>query len=194
MKPLWSDWRKVGFSLMRWGINIAKPLLTNNQFWLLETVTSDTQLELARKLTITQVTANELSQLTKRQLNVEAWCWDSKYNCIKLTDFQAIIASDFTNRMKWLAETWDCDNFASLFSSLMSLIYNFNGAGIALGAVVNKQTKQIEGYHAYNCVILDTNNTKKLYLYEPQADILKPAAKETDMEWGVYRTDLVIYH
>jgi len=192
MKPLWSNWRKIGFGIMRWGADIVKPLLKDNQYWLLESVINDTELCVEKGITLKSISASDLESLAKQQ-QIQAWCWDSKYYYFTLDDFRTIVTKDFIDRLKWFANIFDCDNFATLFSSIMAVIFGCNSCGVALGACLDKNTKKAIGYHAYNCLPLENNGRVELWLYEVQTDYLAKAQKETDMGWAIYRTDLVIW-
>ena len=192
MKPLWSDWRKIGFNVMRWGVEIVKPLLKENQYWLLETVINDVELCVERDIQLKKIDPVSLEKLAL-QIKAPAWLWDSSYYYFTLDDFRTVVTRDFIDKLKWLTDVFDCNNFATLFSSIMAVIFGCNSAGIALGACLDKNTRKIIGYHAYNCLPLESDGKVELYLYEPQDDYLNKAQKETDMGWAIYRTDLIIW-
>jgi len=194
LKCLWTDWRKIGFFLLNLGSNIVKPIVKENQYWFLKSVIEDLKLYVDKKIELKQTDYNTLTNLVKEQMEIDCWCWDAKFWYSSISDFKTIISKDFINRLKWIAESFDCDNFASLFSSLLTITWGYNGVGVGLGAVLDKETKKILGYHAYNCILVEENGKNVLYLYEPQTDYLALAQKETNMEWGIYRTDLVIFY
>ena len=194
MKCLWTDWRKIGFFLLNLGSSIVKPIVKENQYWLLKSVIEDLKLYVDKKIELKQTDYNTLTNLVKEQMEIDCWCWDAKFWYSSISDFKTIISKDFVNRLKWIAESFDCDNFASLFCSLLTVIWGYNGVGVGLGAVLDKETKKILGYHAYNCILVEENGKNTLYLYEPQTHYLALAQKETNMEWGIYRTDLVIFY
>jgi len=194
LKCLWTDWRKIGFFLLNLGSSIVKPIVKENQYWLLKSVVEDLKLYVDKKIELKQTDYNTLTKLVQNQIEIDCWCWDTKFWYSSISDFKTIISKDFIDRLKWIAESFDCDNFASLFCSLLTVIWGYNGVGVGLGAVLDKETKEVLGYHAYNCVLVEENGNNVLYLYEPQSDSLVLAQKETDMEWGIYRTDLVIFY
>ena len=153
---------------------------------------NDTELCVEKGITLKSISASDLESLAKQQ-QIQAWCWDSKYYYFTLDDFRTIVTKDFIDRLKWFANIFDCDNFATLFSSIMAVIFGCNSCGVALGACLDKNTKKAIGYHAYNCLPLENNGRVELWLYEVQTDYLAKAQKETDMGWAIYRTDLVIW-
>ena len=193
VKVLWKDWRRLGFSLMRLGARMVKPIVKENQYWLLETVINDIELCLEKDVSLLQIKPNELENLARNQMNTHVWTWDSNYYYFRFEDFKAVKTKDLIDRIKWLADKFDCDNIASLFSSLMVVIFGCNSVGVALGAVIDKDTNRVMGYHAYNCLPLKVNDKVELYLFEPQTDYLAKAFKITDMDWARYRTDFVIW-
>jgi len=193
MKILWSNWRKIGFSLMRLGAEIIKPIIKENQYWLIETVINDIELCLEKDISLLQIKSSELENLARTQMNTYVWVWDNNYYYFRLEDFKTIKTKDFVDKLKWIAEVMDCDNIANLFSSIMAIVFGCNSCGVALGAVIDKSSGKTIGYHAYNCLPLRIEEKTELYLYEPQNDCLMRASKTTDMNWAIYRTDLIIW-
>jgi len=136
----------------------------------------------------------EVDKLVKEQINCNSWFWDSKFWFTDLEIWKNVIARDELNEYrKWRKERFDCDNFSAVFKSHVSEIFDMNGVGICLGAVLDKNTKEVKGYHAYNCLIAKNEDKTELYLYEPQNDYLARAQRETDMGWAIYRTDMILW-
>jgi hypothetical protein len=140
------------------------------------------------------ITANELKNIAKQQIGCDCWFWDGKYWYTDLDTWKVIVQRDELNEYKqWVLDRFDCDNFAVTFSSHMAEFFDMNSAGVALGAVLDKNTKQEIGYHAYNCFIVNSNGKAELWLYEPQNDYMSKASRVTDMGWSLYRTDVIIW-
>jgi len=140
------------------------------------------------------IPASELEKLVGQQVGCHCWLWDGKYWYTDLDTWRRIVKRDELNEYKkWTVDRFDCDNFATAFSAHMAELFDMNSAGVALGAVLDKNTKKEIGYHAYNCLIARNEGRTELWLYEPQNDYLAKAQKETDMGWAIYRTDLVIW-
>jgi len=184
----------IGFSLMKFGLSIVKPNIPENTYWALDSAISDS--ELACKLNIPRfvMSAEDLQKLIQSKCrSTVAWLWDNKYYYTSVDAFKQIMNTDTINRMKWIADYHDCDNFATEFSAYIDIFFQLNSVGIAIGEVLDKQGKVI-GYHAWNCVILQENDKPELYYYEPQADILKKADScIVDMDWARYSANLIIF-
>lgn len=90
---------------------------------------------------------------------------DSTYFSTTLTGLQEILSRDFTNLIKYVADTMDCDKFANTLYDHLCLYYKINSVFPVWG-----QTGS--GYHGFNCaVIMDyKTNTWIARLIEPQTD------------------------
>ena len=181
----------LGFAFMKFGLNIAKSSLPHNIAVMLETAINDSEFIIKENIKYLEADYSKVETVTKDIAS--SWFWDGKYRYTTLTDWKKIIRTDLIDRLKYYAEYFDCENFAVLFSAVIDVIYGLNSAGVALGEVLDKNTKQGIGYHAYNALIVDNNGNLEIWLYEPQADILKKASKITDMDWALYRTDFIIW-
>ena len=185
--------KDLGFALMKLGLNVAKSQLPENTYWALNSANKDSQLssEITQRYTMS---ADELSKLIQQKCkSVTVWCWDGKYRYIGLEDWRKIINKDTLDRMKYIAEFHDCDNFAVQFSAYVDIFFQLNSAGIAIGAVLDKNANII-GYHAWNCIVVQENDKAEVYFYEPQADILKKVEScIVDMDWAKYSADLIIF-
>jgi len=138
------------------------------------------------------ISSNDLANLVKQQIGCEYWLWDGKYWFTSLEAWKRIVTSDKLNETKqYKLDRFDCDNFAIAFSAHVAENYDLNSAGIAIGAVLDKDNKLL-GYHAYNCLIVKNGDKTELWLYEPQTDHMNKASRETVMGGVVYRTDLII--
>jgi hypothetical protein len=182
------DRKKLGFALIDIGTTILKSSIKLNHYYLIKSIISDIKLATYEKIDAVPITNKQLEKITK-DLNINPWLWDSKFYTFKLDDWKKVVTNDFNDKLKYLSERFDCDNFAKLFSSIINIVFGVNTCGVALGAIIDKESKEETGYHAYNAIPLD--NT--LYIFEPQGNTFKPASKETDMGWSIYRTDIVIY-
>jgi hypothetical protein len=178
---------KLGFSLMKFGLTINKPILKQNIYYMLLSSISDAEFTQIENIQIKEenydVVINKINEK-----NITPWLWDSKIKYVNIDTWKKIIRNDFTNRIKYFADYFDCDNYAVLFSSMINIFYGLNSAGVALGKVFDKNGN-LMGYHAYNILYADDN----VYCYEPQDDTIKVADKKTDMDWAIYETDILIY-
>jgi len=185
--------KDFGFALMKLGLNVAKPQLTENVYWALNSAIEDSKLssEITQRYAIL---VDELSKLIQQKCkSTTVWCWDGKYYYVSLEDWKKIINKDTLDRMKWLAEYHDCDNFATQFSAYVDIFFQINSAGIAIGEVLDKNNRVI-GYHAWNCLIVQENDKAEVYFYEPQGDILKKVEScIVNMDWAKYSADIIIF-
>lgn len=76
---------------------------------------------------------------------------------------------DYTllDKLLWIADKFDCDNRAFLFSSLAAILTGVNSCGTAYGKVYNDATKDFIAYHYFNVI---ATSDGKLYCYEPHND------------------------
>ena len=83
---------------------------------------------------------------------------DSKRFACSQQEFVNWIKWDWTNQRKWLAEEYDCDNFAFSFKARTDRRLGINCVGLVI---------DYSGGHAYNVVAFSDARAK---LYEPQRD------------------------
>jgi hypothetical protein len=83
---------------------------------------------------------------------------DNKYWACSRLDFEAIINWDWTDEKTYVAEKYDCDNFAFSFKARMDRKFHLNNVGLVV---------DYSGGHAYNCVIFSDGTAE---LFEPQSD------------------------
>ena len=83
---------------------------------------------------------------------------DNKYVAVSEKEFQKIIDWDWTDNKKYVAEKYDCDNFAFSFKARVDRKFHINTVGLVI---------DYDGGHAYN-IIMFSNGTSKIF--EPQSD------------------------
>jgi hypothetical protein len=86
---------------------------------------------------------------------------DQKYNLASVEDIKNILSMDDTDRAKYVAETYDCDEFAY---RLMGQFSTPEWAGFAFG-IMWVQTPSFR--HAVNCFV---DNELQFWVIEPQND------------------------
>ncbi len=102
------------------------------------------------------------SNILKHFINIRFVWNDEIYKTVSLSSLKRIIDEDKTDLLKYIKETFDCENFAELFKSRMALNYGIN----AVGQVMN-----YSGGHAFNIIIC----TDGVFILEPQSDKLYSA-------------------
>jgi len=182
----------LGFALMKLGIALSRQSMPEYVYWLLESAVENAEFTSENKIEVKEITSDELDKIVRKQMEVSSWFWDGKIYYTDIETWRKIIRDDLIDRISWTSERFDCDNFATLFSSFMALFYGLNGAGVAIGAVLDNN-KSVTGYHAYNVLVAEENGKVKLFVYEPQNDEIQPASRETKMSWAYYRTDFIIW-
>jgi len=119
--------------------------------------------------------------------------YDKGYATTDIDTWKTIIKYEWSNKRKWIEDTWDCDNFAGAFSSHCADVYGLNTAGRFTVELVDPKTGRHIGYHRA-CIIL----TDKLdcYLLETQTDKmiqLKKGVHPVIDNWG-YRANYISFN
>ena len=83
---------------------------------------------------------------------------DGTYYMTNQSNFLNIIAWDWTDRIDYLKEKFDCENFAILFKAIVDLYFHLNQVGIVI---------DYKSGHGYNLVVYPDGNVMVL---EPQSD------------------------
>jgi len=103
--------------------------------------------------------------------------YDQKYNTTDIETWKTIIENDWTNKKKWTADTFDCDNFAGAFSSYCADIYGLNTAGRFTVELTDPKTDVHIGYHR---AVIIVDDKLDCYLLESQTDKLVKIVKGVD--------------
>ena len=96
--------------------------------------------------------------LNKMNLGIVRLPLDQTYYLTNQSNFLNIIAWDWTDRIDYLKEKFDCENFAILFKAVVDLYFNLNQVAIII---------DYKSGHGYNLVIYPDGNASVL---EPQSD------------------------
>jgi len=100
-----------------------------------------------------------LGHVSKAMGGVKNITWlDRKYITIPEAEFTKIIDWDWTDNKKYVAEKYDCDNFAFSFKARVDRKFHVNTVGLVI---------DYDAGHAYNLIVF-ANGTMKLF--EPQSD------------------------
>jgi len=104
-----------------------------------------------------------------------SWFFDIQYYSISLEELQEALEKwkeYVLDNIQYLPEIFDCDDFAMYFKTwLQSYVMQemdkpFNGVGVAIGYVV--EDGKLLGGHAWNIVLVDTDEGTKIVYVEPQ--------------------------
>lgn len=154
---------------MTWQIEKSKEELEKTKMKLESSMSelAKTNEELAKKdkpisieINGTKVSAEELKNLTKEIGIKDFDIADSYYFSVPLAVIEEILANNSINRMEYINESRDCDDFALMLAGHFSQAYSPHPAiGIIHGMC------GING-HAWNAVLADEG----IYYIEPQTD------------------------
>jgi len=101
---------------------------------------------------------------------------DGIYYLPTLDEVRQLLAESNGDRRQWLAERFDCDDFAYVLKGEAS-VHAYDAGdlryGLALGMVWGN-FDWVNGYHAINWFV---DNVGTLYLIEPQSDAVYPASR-----------------
>ncbi len=82
-----------------------------------------------------------------------------------LERLETVLKRDWTNRIKYLAEKFDCDDFAHMLSERLNYYYG-------LTSVMEVWGNTTAGYHAFNVVVVRDGTEFIARLIEPQSDMV----------------------
>ena len=83
---------------------------------------------------------------------------DAAYYLTNESNFLNIVAWDWTDRIDYLKERFDCENFAILFKAIVDLYFHLNQVAVVI---------DYKSGHGYNLVIFPNG---KVMVMEPQSD------------------------
>ena len=86
---------------------------------------------------------------------------DRTYWGVSLETWRLILAYNGTDKKQYVKDTFDCDNFAILFSGSVADKFAINGAGIVI---------DYSGGHAYSVLLVATETGLAIATIEPQND------------------------
>ena len=90
---------------------------------------------------------------------------DSVYKTTTLAGLQDILTLDWTNKIPYLADLFDCDAFANMLYVHLRKNYGINSVFPVWGGTT-------QGYHGFNCAVIKENDTFISRLIEPQTDTI----------------------
>ena len=126
-------------------------------------------LEHAFNVKPTTLTKSELVQIVKDKTGTITYSADKIHYFTDWETWKQLIEYDWTDKKKYLADRYDCDNFSGSFSARMAEIYGLNTAGRLYCDVYNKDTGVKIAAHV---AILIVDKDKRVFLMESQTDNL----------------------
>ncbi len=87
---------------------------------------------------------------------------DRNYTALPMEKWQEILEYSDVDRVQYVSELRDCDNFAIALAGQVALRFGVNGIGIVV---------DFSGRHAYNCLLVSTSDGGlEIKVVEPQSD------------------------
>ena len=121
---------------------------------------TDSLAERAASAAITIPEAQVKQALTTAGSQLEWYGLDSEYTAISTVHLKEFLDLDTANKAQYLAESWDCDNFA------VALTANANKyLGNSVGVMVD-----VSASHAYNAALVHDDGAVRIMFIEPQTD------------------------
>ena len=160
----------------------AKPQLSEKQYYILDTIIDNLQIYSYINMRKKKVKYEDIKE------NVaNVWLLDGEYYLLDLPSWRKILAHSSIDKLRYVNDIFDCDDFAWLFSALMNSLHGLNSVGFATGWLNNNE------YHAFNIIMLE-NNGIEFWLYEPQnGGFAKVEGKRVWVEGNVYDIETVMY-
>ena len=103
--------------------------------------------------------------------------WDSVYWAVPDSVWLDIIQHSGVDKRKYVAERFDCDDFAFAFKGMVSEQLQVNGCGIVADA---------GSQHAYIVILVKTNSGVQAKFLEPQNDRLVPVGTRSHSGRGMF--------
>lgn len=94
---------------------------------------------------------------------------DTKYQVPELNRLKLLLDRTAINEAKYVADYYDCENFAFHLMSVLALKYRIN----AFGTVISYDSE-----HGFNVAVALKDNDFKVYKVEPQSDKIWEAVGE----------------
>ena len=147
------------------------------------------------KLTqVKKIKAIDLNYLVQGITGAKQWFFDEKYYYTDLKSMNDIIHSqDKTNRLKYISDIRDCDDFSMIFAAHLSEYFGINSAGVVVGETKFKNWKH-DSYHSWNAFIAEDKGELKLYYLEPQLDKYVEASAETLLNNRYYIPEMIFWY
>lgn len=128
---------------------------------------AQTVFKLVTKVDVTLVSVGGIADWTKiaqaqYPTLTDIKCPDSAYYSVSLTDLQAVLTRDWTNKIPYVADKFDCDKFANTLYDHLCEYYGINACFPVWGQTT-------AGYHGFNCAVVQDNKGNWVArLVEPQ--------------------------
>ncbi len=118
------------------------------------------------------LTGDQVFNLVK-QATDHVYIWDSQYWALSLEDWKTVIKDILADLPKYLADKFDCEDFAMLTMTRVTERYEINTMAAVVGQVPF-------GYHGFNIFVAVEDGQPKAHILEPQTGEIDPAGYNVD--------------
>lgn len=105
--------------------------------------------------------------------------YDEKYHTTDIETWKKIIENDWTNKKKYVTDTFDCDNYSNAFCAYCADIYDLNSAGRFSVEMTNIKTGEKSHHRAViivdknlDCWLLESQNDKIVKLEKGRIPVI----------------------
>ena len=139
--------------------NLIDTLQTCLDFFKLPDIQYEERTGSAIRLAINQTIVDwKNSGKIPHTATMEIKALDSKFWTCNEADWKKIIDFDWTDEKRFVADQYDCDNFAFNFKARVARKFGVNSVGLVV---------DYSGKHAYNLIVFSDGTWK---IFEPQSD------------------------
>jgi uncharacterized protein YdhG (YjbR/CyaY superfamily) len=119
---------------------------------------------------------------------------DNKYYYVDIDTIKDILKHDMVDEKEYVAEKFDCDDFAETIRTVFNFVFEINTMGTARGIkMVDPNTNETIGWHRANVFMATEKGEPKLWYLEPQNDDIKEiTSKEITGVKGFTHVKLVL--
>jgi hypothetical protein len=115
------------------------------------------------------LTYNEMIEVMNTVFpNTQKNFYDEKYAVTDWETWKKIIEFDWTNRKKYVADSYDCDNFSGSFCSRAAELFNLNSAGRFTCTVKTSKGQTLP--HRAVVIVARDEGKLKVFVFESQND------------------------
>lgn len=129
--------------------------MTKPRYWDVRRLVRDSEREFTQVEVVAALNASPLAALQDVPV-------DNVYWGVSKAAWDGMLAYTGVDRIPYVSDRFDCDNFAVNFAAVVADKFDINGVGIVVDG---------SGGHAYNSVLIADNDRLSIGIVEPQNDL-----------------------
>ena len=138
----------------------------------------------------TKMMASDVLTEIQKLVPMEVSSFDVWAYLVPLQVWKDFTEFEWSKEKKYLADIWDCDNYAMAYASHASEILDITGFRV-WGTVYDKDTNVKVGYHYWNACF---TSDKELYFIEPQTGGMVKAGNGVIIDkWKYYPIKIYLH-